>query len=232
MNLSILEKLIGISFRDKNLLKQALTHRSYLNEDRAWPVGHNERLEFLGDAVLELVVSDFLFKRYPNKPEGQLTEYRSALVNVQSNMASANSLRLNEFILTSRGESKDIGRARQIILSDAYEAVIGALYLDQGFEAVQQLIAKLVLSKANDIVANYFQRNTKSRLQEMTQKFLQVAPTYQVLDESGPAHDKQFIVGVFFGSDLIAKGTGPTKQHAEEEAAKVALQLKGWLAIA
>lgn len=228
MDFSILEDRLGVSFEERGLLKQALTHRSYLNENRNYPLGHNERLEFLGDAVLELVVREFLYRKFPSKPEGVLTAYRSALVNTQMLSALAVEIGLNDFLLLSRGEAKDTGRARQIILADAFEAVIGAVRLDQGYDAAQCFIATTLFHKLEEIVTKELWRDAKSRLQEVVQELLRVTPTYEVLEESGPDHGKSFVVGVYFGSDFIAQGTGPAKQHAEVEAAKAALALNGW----
>lgn len=223
-----LERRLGVVFRDKNLLKQALTHRSYLNENREWPLGSNERLEFLGDAVLELVVSEFLFRRYPNKPEGKLTEYRAALVNGETNAATGIAFGINDCLLLSKGEAKDTGRARELIIADAFEAVIGAVYLDQGYPAAENLIARCVLSKADSIISIGFLRNTKSRLQELVQERMAVTPSYRVISETGPDHKKEFLVGVFFGDDLVAQGAGTSKKLAEEKAAQAALVSKGW----
>ena len=231
MDFAILECRLGVTFQDRSFLKQALTHRSFINEHRTWPLGHNERLEFLGDAVLELIVTEFLFKKYPRQPEGLLTSYRSSLVNITVLAEIAVELGLNDFLLISKGEAKDTGRARQLILGNSFEAVVGALYLDQGYEAAQQLVAKYLLPKIDAIVTKGLWRDPKGQLQEATQKHLQLAPNYEVLEQSGPDHNRQFVVGVYFGPDLIAKGTGPAKQLAEVEAAKAALNLKGWSSI-
>lgn len=189
-------------------------------------MGHNERLEFLGDAVLELIVTDYLFKKYPCKPEGELTEHRMALVNGQSLLTVAINLGLSDFLLMSRGEAKDRGRAREIILGNAFEAVIGAVYLDQGYAVAERFVATHLLSNAEEIIAK--PKDAKSRLQEIAQANLRVTPTYQTLEATGPDHGKQFLVGVYFGQDLIAKGNGPSKKHAEEDAAKAAITIKGW----
>lgn len=228
MDFSILEERLGVTFEERGLLKQALTHRSYLNENRNYPLGHNERLEFLGDAVLELVVTEFLYKKFPAKPEGDLTAYRAGLVNTEMLAELANELTLDEYLLLSKGERRDTGRARRIILADAFEAVIGAIRLDQGYDAAQRFIARLLFHKTDEIVAKELYRDAKSQLQEVVQEQLKVTPTYAVLEQNGPDHDKSFVVGVYFGSELIAKGTGPAKQRAETEAAKAALILNGW----
>lgn len=222
------EKRIGIVFQDKRLLLQALTHRSYLNENRVWPVGHNERFEFLGDAVLELIVTEFLFMKYPNKPEGDMTNYRAALVCMETNAKSARILGLDTLILMSRGEAKDLGRARDVILADAFEALIGALYLDQGIGAVEQLVARTALSDPYNTIAERLRGSNKNRLQELAQADVKITPHYTTLEESGPEHSKHFVVGVFFGSTMIAKGDGQSKKRAEENAAGNALAAKGW----
>jgi len=226
----MLENRLGVTFENINLLKQALTHRSYLNENRGQFLGHNERLEFLGDAVLELIVTDFLFHKYPDLQEGLLTSYRSGLVNITVLTNVAKELGLNDFLLLSRGESKDHGRARQIILGDAFESIIGAIYLDQGYGVARQFVTKYLLPRIDEIAMKELWRDSKSQLQEAAQKYLRLTPTYEVLEESGPDHDRLFIVGVYFGSDFIARGQGGAKRLAEAEAAKTALVVKGWLA--
>ena len=222
------EAKIGHQFKDQRLLESAFTHRSYLNENRDAAREHNERLEFLGDAVLELVVTEFLFAKYPTKPEGDLTAYRAALVNTQSISDAGQKLGMNEYLLLSRGESRDTGRARQIILANAFEALIGALYLDQGYVAAKDFIAKQLFHKTDDVVARRLWQDAKSRLQETAQEKLGITPAYQVLDQSGPDHDKTFVVGAFIGNDKIATGEGRSKQEAEQAAAEKALAAKGW----
>ena len=222
------ETRIGHRFNDARLLETAFTHRSYLNENRDAAREHNERLEFLGDAVLELVVTEFLFAKYPDKPEGDLTAYRAALVNTQSIGDAAMKLGMNDFLLLSRGESRDTGRARQIILANAFEALIGALYLDQGYVAARDFIAKQLFHKTDDVVARRLWQDAKSRFQELSQEKLGVTPSYQLLDQSGPDHDKTFVVGAFVGTEKIATGEGRSKQEAEQAAAEKALTAKGW----
>lgn len=222
------ETRIGFHFKDRLLLEAAFTHRSYLNENRGAAREHNERLEFLGDAVLELVMTEFLYAKYPEKPEGDLTAYRAALVNTQSISDAASKLGMNEFLLLSRGESKDTGRARQIILANAFESLIGALYLDQGYVAAKDFIGKQLFHKTDDVVARRLWQDAKSRLQEMAQEKLGVTPTYQLLDQSGPDHDKRFIVGAFLSGEKVASGEGRSKQEAEQAAAEKALTAKGW----
>jgi ribonuclease-3 len=222
------EATVGISFTDKSLLTQAFTHRSYLNENRAIRGGHNERLEFLGDAVLELVVTDFLYQKYPAKTEGDLTSIRSALVNAQTCAAVASELEFNDFLLLSRGEAKDTGRARQYILANALEAVIGAIYLDQGYEAAKDFIFKYITPMTEKIVEEELWLDAKSRFQEKAQDAVSITPAYRTIKEVGPDHDKKFTVGVFLGNEMIAEGEGDSKQEAEQSAARKALKSKGW----
>lgn len=222
------EKRIGVSFSDKELLQQAFTHRSYINEHRELKRGHNERLEFLGDAVLELVVTEFLFAKYPEKQEGELTAYRAALVNTQSIADAGTGLGLNDFLLLSRGEAKDTGRARQIILANAFEAVIGAMYLDKGYEVARNFIAAQLFHKTDDVVAKRLWQDAKSRFQEAAQEREGVTPIYELLSQSGPDHDKCFTTGVYLRQELIAKGEGRSKQEAQQAAAEKALEIRGW----
>lgn len=224
MNLSKLEELIGYSFKNKDLLKEALTHRSYLNEEPGWKLPHNERLEFLGDAVLELAVTEELFNRYPDYTEGQLTPIRSALVNYQMLAQVARSIDLETFVLLSRGEAKDTGRAREVILANAFEALIGAIYLDGGYASAKKFIVRSVLEYLEEVMAKGLYRDAKSLLQEKIQEQMKVTPTYKVLSETGPDHNKIFTVGVYFGDQLAAQGSGPSKQDAEVEAARAALE--------
>jgi len=222
------EAKIGHQFKDIRLLETAFTHRSYLNEHREPGREHNERLEFLGDAVLELAVTEFLFAKYPDKPEGDLTAYRAALVNTQSISDAGQKLGMNDFLLLSRGESRDTGRARQIILANAFEALIGSIYLDRGYVAARDFIAKQLFHKTDDVVARRLWQDAKSRFQELAQEKLSITPSYQLVDQSGPDHDKRFIVGAYIGNDRVASGEGRSKQEAEQAAAEKALTAKGW----
>ena len=222
------EATVGISFADKSLLTQAFTHRSYLNENRALKGGHNERLEFLGDAVLELVITDYLYAKYPSKTEGDLTSIRSALVNAQTCAAVASELNFNDFLLLSRGEAKDTGRARQYILANALEAVIGAIYLDQGYDTAKDFILKYITPLTDKIVEEELWLDAKSRFQEKAQDAVSITPSYRTIKEVGPDHDKKFTVGVFLGSEMVAEGDGDSKQEAEQSAARKALKSKGW----
>ena len=224
MDLSQLEQKIKIQFKDRNLLQSALTHRSYLNENRRWPLAHNERLEFLGDAVLELITTEHLYRNFPN-PEGELTNLRSALVNYKMLSEIAAALGLEQYILLSRGESKDTGRARQVILANAFEALIGAIYMDQGFEVSRNFINDFVIDKLAAIVAGGQVLDPKSKFQELAQEKLGVTPHYKVLAEWGPDHNKNFEVGVFINDRQIAKGVGSSKQEAEISAAENGLKV-------
>ncbi len=220
-------KKIGITFKNKDLIVEALTHRSYLNEYPKWRLPHNERLEYLGDAVLELIVSEALFRKFPKQPEGQLTVLRAALVNYQILARVAEIIDMQNFILMSRGERKDTGRAREVILANAIEAVIGAIYLDQGFEKTRIFVEKYVLVHLDQVLKTGSYKDAKSELQEIIQEKLKVTPTYAVRGESGPAHERRFTMGVYFGDQLIAEGEGLSKQDAEIEAAKNALRKYG-----
>lgn len=220
-----LEKRIDYTFKDKKIIKEACTHRSYLNEHPSWGVPHNERLEFLGDAVLELATTEELYNRFPDYPEGQLTGLRSALVNYQMLAQVAETINLERFLFLSRGEAKDTGRAREVILANAFEALVGALYLDGGFGAAKNVINGLVMARLEEVIAKGLYKDAKSLLQEQSQKNLKVTPAYRVLKEEGPDHDKRFLVGVFFSETEIARGEGPSKQEAELDAARNAIEV-------
>jgi ribonuclease III len=224
MDLESLENKIEIKFKDRNLLQSAMTHRSYLNENRKWPLPHNERLEFLGDAVLELITTEYLYRNFPN-PEGELTNLRSALVNYKMLSAIASDLNLDDYILLSRGEAKDMGRARQVILANTLEALIGAIYMDTGFEVTRQFVDKHVIEKLTAIVAEGKVLDPKSKFQELTQEKLGVTPHYKVLAEWGPDHNKNFEVGVFVADRQVATGVGSSKQEAEIAAAENGLKV-------
>ena len=219
---------LGLTFKDSSLLTEALTHRSYLNENRTTSLSHNERLEFLGDAVLELAVTHFLFLRFPQKPEGDLTAYRASLVNTYSIAEVAERLGLNDMLFLSKGESKDTGRARQIILANAFEALLGAIYLDQGYAVAETFLAQHLYPKIDDVIATRAWQDAKSRFQEVAQDKKGITPNYKTLQEVGPDHDKRFTVGVFLDSEQIAQGTGQSKQEAEQSAAQAGLDKTGW----
>ncbi len=222
------ETRIGVTFQDKTLLQTAFTHRSYVNENRATVKEHNERLEFLGDAVLELVITDFLYKKYPERPEGELTAFRAALVNTQSISEAASELGMNDYLLLSRGEAKDTGRARQYILANTFEALIGALYLDQGYDAAHAFIRSTLFDKIETIVAERLWQDAKSYFQEKAQETYSATPSYELVDEVGPDHDKKFVAAALINDERIATGEGRSKQEAEQEAARKALEVKGW----
>ncbi len=227
-NLGRLEALIGVVFVDTIHLLTAVTHRSYLNEHREAKQEHNERYEFLGDAVLELVITDFLFNKYPEKPEGELTAIRAALVNTLSLADVATKLNLSEFLLLSKGEEKDTGRARQYILANTFESIIGAVYLDQGYDVAKEFIGRNLFDRTETIVAKRLWQDAKSRFQELSQEHTSITPSYETLAQVGPDHDRVFTVGVFLGNEKIAEGNGRSKQEAEQGAAEAGLKAKGW----
>jgi ribonuclease-3 len=228
MDFSRFESRIGHVFKNPVLLETAFTHRSYLNENRTPGREHNERLEFLGDAVLELVVTEFLYAKYPDRPEGDLTAYRAALVNTISISDAATKLEMNEFLLLSRGEARDMGRARAIILANAFEALIGALYLDQGYETAKDFIGAQLFHKTDEVVEKRLWQDAKSKLQEVAQDKSGVTPTYEVASQSGPDHDKKFVIAVVIAGTRVALGEGKSKQEAEQDAAQKALVARGW----
>lgn len=223
-DVELFEKEAGIGFKDKTLLKQAFTHRSYLNENPETDLQHNERLEFLGDAVLELIVTESLYKNYKDKPEGELTMWRAALVNARMLAEVAKELNLGDYLFLSQGEAKEQGKARDYILANAMEAVIGALYLDQGLKVCKKIIEQYVLSKLPHVLEEKLFEDAKSRFQELAQEKTGITPAYTVLKEWGPDHEKHFRVGVSLEKDLVAEGEGTSKQEAEQAAARAALQ--------
>jgi ribonuclease-3 len=222
------EKIIGVEFQDKELLRQAFIHRSYINENRGTGLDHNERLEFLGDAVLELIITDFLYHKYKDKNEGELTSYRSALVNATTCSDIATKLTVNEFMLLSKGEAKDVGRARQYILANALEAIIGAIYLDRGYEASKIFVEKNFTPLIDKIMKEGLHIDAKSLFQEKAQEVDGYTPVYKTIKESGPDHDKIFTVALFVGTEKVGEGEGKSKQDAEQDAARKALQSRGW----
>ena len=228
-DLSALEKKLGAAFNNKDFLRQSVVHRSYINENPKFSLGHNERLEFLGDAVLELVVTEYLFVKYPNSPEGEMTNFRASLVNANKLSEIASEIGLEPFLYLSKGESKDKhSKARQYILANALEAVIGAIYLDQGKIAVEQFIKERILTKIDYIIQHKLYLDPKSRFQEMAQEKAGVTPNYKVHKEEGPDHAKIFSIGVDLGNELVGEGKGSSKQEAQIEAAEKALKVKGW----
>lgn len=231
MNLKDFKEKNNIAFSDDALLTQAFIHRSFINENPRSGLEHNERLEFLGDAVLELVVTEYLYATYPHHNEGDLTAYRSALVNAVTLGKVADALSFNDMMRLSKGEAKDVSRARSSILADAYEAFVGALYLDQGYDAAKSFISRTVLIKTDDIIKQGLYKDAKSFAQEKAQEVHGVTPSYKVLGEEGPDHDKRFRIGIYFGDEMIAEGEGKSKQEGETEAARAALLKKGWAGI-
>ncbi|KKR45939.1 MAG: ribonuclease III [Candidatus Zambryskibacteria bacterium RIFCSPLOWO2_12_FULL_39_45] len=228
MDFNEFEKNTGLNFSDKSLLQQAFVHRSYINENKVSGLNHNERLEFLGDAVLELVITDFLYKKYTDKAEGDLTAYRSSLVNADTCAGIANQLGMGDYLLLSKGESKDVGRARQYILANALEALIGAIYIDQGLDSSKDFIERNFTPLIEKIISAGSFIDAKSLFQEKAQEFDGITPSYKTMKETGPDHEKKFTVGVYVGRDLIATGEGESKQDAEQSAARSALSARGW----
>lgn len=223
-NLEKLETILGVHFKDKNLLRSAFIHRSYLNEHPEEKLPHNERLEFLGDAVLGIVVSEYIYSQYPQNPEGDLTNFRSSLVNAKSLSQAASSLKIGEYLYLSKGEEATGGRNRQYILANTFEALVGALFLDQGLGASRKFIQKYLLLHLPEIIEKKLYKDFKSLLQEKAQEELSVTPIYKVLEESGPDHAKTFQIGVYIGKKLFANGGGNSKQAAEQQSARKALE--------
>jgi len=226
---SKLESQLGVNFNNKDLLKQAVVHRSYLNEHSDFGLHHNERLEFLGDATLEIIVTRYLFDDFPETPEGDLTNWRASLVNFKMLATVAQELGIEKFLYLSKGETKDKNsKARQYILANAMEALIGAIYLDQGMGAAKKFIKKVILSKLDHILKNKLYLDAKSKFQEKAQKIYGITPHYKVLSESGPDHDKKFEIGLYLGEELVASGQGSSKQEAQMQAAENGLKVKDW----
>ncbi len=225
--LTELEKTTGLSFNDQALFRLAFVHKSCVNENP--DESHsNERLEFLGDAVLELVVTDFLFKAYPDEPEGELTNWRSALVKGKNLAEVSRQLHLGDYLFLSRGEDLSGGRDKDYILANTMEAFIGAIYLDKGYETASKFITEHIIVLLEQIIAQGLHIDAKSRIQELAQEKLNITPKYELIEETGPDHEKIFVMGVRFGSELVAQGSGPSKQEAEQDAAREALKKQGW----
>lgn len=229
MDFSQFEVNAGVKFKNANLLRQAFTHRSYINENRDSGLEHNERLEFLGDAVLELVITDYLFNKRSDSDEGEMTALRSALVNADTCARVATSLGANDFLLLSKGEAKDtLGRARQYILANTLEAVIGAIYVDQGYDVAKNFILTHVAPLMEEVLTEGTWIDAKSLFQEKAQEFVGHTPVYKTVKETGPDHDKHFTVRVSVNDEVYGEGVGKSKQDAEQVAAKDALEKKGW----
>jgi ribonuclease-3 len=226
--LAELESEIGLSFSDKTLLRLAFVHKSYVNEDPTQRQS-NERLEFLGDAVLELVVTDFLYRNYPDQPEGELTNWRSALVKGKNLAEVARHLKLGEYLLLSRGEDLSGGRDKDYILANTTEALIGAMYLDKGYNLASEFITKHIIALLEEIIMQGLHIDAKSHVQELAQEKMNVTPKYKLMSEDGPDHEKTFVMGIYFGEHLVGKGEGSSKQDAEQAAARDALHKQGWI---
>lgn len=223
-----LAKKLDVKFKNLDYLTNAITHRSYLNEHPNFPLGQNERLEFLGDAVIELVVTEYLYENYPN-PEGDLTNWRASLVNADTLGALAKDIGIEEYLLLSRGETKDKqSKARLYILANAFEAVVGAIYLDRGIKECEKFLKKVLLVKLSEILEKKLYLDPKSRFQEISQEKYAVTPSYKVLSESGPDHNKKFVIGVFIGDEMVAKGEGSSKHEAQVDAARNGMSERGW----
>ena len=228
-DLTKLQKRLGIDFKNEGLLKQAMVHRSYLNEHPDFNIGHNERLEFLGDAVLEIIVTEFLYLNFVTTPEGDLTNWRASLVNAKMLYEVATEICIENCLYLSKGETKDKNKkSRQFILANAVEALIGAIYLDQGIATAKLFVLKNVVSKLDDILENQSYLDPKSRFQEKAQEMQGVTPNYQIIDEEGPDHAKIFTVGLYLGEKLIITGQGSSKQEAQVDAAAKGLKKMNW----
>lgn len=221
-NNSELENNIGITFKNAELLQEALTHRSYINEHGDFKA-HNERLEFLGDAVLELIITETIFAQFPDLPEGEMTAIRAAIVRRETLAQVAQDLTLDHYIKMSKGESNNKGKAREAILANAFEALTGAIYLDQGYETVSKFLLSHLKDRIGQVFSDKAYIDAKSRVQEILQAKRSITPNYKVLEETGPDHDKHFTIGIYAGEDLLATGTGQNKQQAETSAAREAL---------
>lgn len=224
---SKLEEKLEIKFKDKELLTTAFVHRSYLNENPSFHLPHNERLEFLGDAVMELVVTEYLYNNFPN-PEGELTSWRSSLVNGAMLSKLASKLDFNDYLYLSRGEKKDIGKARELILANCFEAILGALYLDQGYRAVKDFLEKNLIVELSSIIKLGKYVDAKSKFQEISQEKKGITPKYKVIKEKGPDHNRFFTVAAYLDDKKIGTGEGSSKQEAETRAAQDALGKEKW----
>lgn len=222
-----LANIIEVEFNRIELLQEAMTHRSYLNEHKDYKLDQNERMEFLGDAVLELVVTEYLYLNFKN-PEGELTNWRASLVKGEMLAVVADEIGIEKYLLMSKGEKRDTGKARQYILANAMEAIIGAIYLDKGYEAASKFITKWIIAKLEHILESKSYLDPKSYFQEKAQEFEQTTPHYEVLEEWGPDHEKTFLMGVFLDNEKVAEGKGASKQEAQRNAAEKGLEVKGW----
>lgn len=221
--LNELEDQLKLQFKNKELLRNAFIHRSYLNEHSEEKIGNNERLEFLGDAVLSFVVSEYIFEKYPSHPEGDLTNFRASIVNAKILSNIAQELGLGEYLFLSRGEEATGGRSRQYLLANTFEALLGAIYLDLGIDQASEFVKKYLLPRLENIIEKELYKDYKSKFQEIAQEQRNVTPLYRIIKEEGPDHEKQFTTAVVIGEEVIAQGYGRSKQEAEQEAAKAAL---------
>lgn len=222
------EQKLNLDFQNKDLLQQAFIHRSYINEQKSTGLQHNERLEFLGDAVLELVVTDFLYEKYPEVAEGRLTAYRSALVRTESISRAARELGMNDLLMLSKGESQDQGKARDYILANTFESFVGAVYLDQGYIAAKKVIANSLFGNIESIISEGLWRDAKSYVQEKAQDIYSQTPRYELVSSEGPDHAKDFVMAIYFGDKKIAEGAGNSKQKAQQSAAQKAIIKESW----
>jgi ribonuclease-3 len=227
MNIAEFSRVCGITIDNVDLFVEAMTHRSFLNENKEHHHAHNERLEFLGDAVLELVVTEYLFQNF-NNPEGELTTWRAALVNGEMLARVAREIGIESFLLMSKGEAKDTGKARNYLLANAMEAIIGALYRDQGYGSAQKFIREKIIVHIDEILEKKLYLDPKSYFQEKAQEFVNTTPHYKLIAEVGPDHDRIFTVGAFLGAEEVSQGTGRSKQDAQRDAARNALEVKKW----
>jgi ribonuclease-3 len=221
--ISEFQKRIGLKFKNRDLLREAFLHKSYINEDKKIKLSHNERLEFLGDAVLELIVTEYLYKNYEKETEGKMTAIRAALVNTESLAEAGKKLSLEEHLTLSKGEKKE-SKGKDHTLANTFEAVLGAIYLDAGYEMSFEFVRKNLLKNIKNIIKNKTYRDPKSYFQEMAQEKYKFTPEYKIISEIGKDHDKVFISELFVGNKKIAKGEGASKQKAEVEAAKNGLK--------
>lgn len=228
MDVAKFEKVCGITINDQKIFLESMTHRSYLNEHRDADRHHNERLEFLGDAVLELVVTEHLFSTFTN-PEGDMTAWRASLVNGEMLARVAREMGIEEFLMMSKGEAQDTGRARNYLLANAMEAIIGAIHLDSGYAQATEFIHKFIIAHLDEVLEKKLYLDPKSYFQEQAQEHEGVTPHYEVISEEGPDHDRTFVMGIFLGKKEIAQGNGSSKQEAQREAARKGLEVKGWL---
>ena len=223
------QESVGLSFNDESLLVRAFTHRSFINEKEGRGLQHNERLEFLGDAVLEIIVTDFLFKKFPDEQEGVLTAYRAAMVNTDSLSKHARAIGIENYLLLSKGERMETNKGRDHILANTFEALVGAIYLDQGIEKAAKFAGEQLFPYITEIIEKKLHKDSKSYFQELAQERRKITPHYALIEAIGPDHDKEFIMGVYLGEDKIAEGKEYSKQKAESIAARNALEALEWL---